>query len=418
MPSRRPPFDPLAFLTLAEVRGFLRRGRFGGAVVLFTLAYILGALFASGMVAFGHFDGGYTVTPVWWNPYSTQWWNYPGLLVIAPWGVITLPFFPTFAMLVVGVGVGFGMAVAALLTLRLLRPSPSEEARTKAVGALTGLTPAMISLVTLGACCSTTAAATAGVGLVAAASATSVANLLLNNWFLGVFQIAIVLVSLLAQELLLAVYGGLYGRGEPASAPRPPAFRPWIEVGALRAAALVGGILWSLSIAEAWTSNDPWSASAATWAGWLFERALPGLLAIGFALFPHGTVDAFDRLRRTRWGRRAGVAVAAAGVSLLAWYPASVLAAGWTGVGAELIVAVPFRSALALLADVARWAVEYAVLAAVALGLGVAPGRFGRWVARGLPTYADDRAVPIVPARSCDPDAAGPASSPAGSESS
>ncbi len=222
---------------LPEVRSFLRTAHARVAVVFFAVLYLLGSLLAGGMLTFFPLGGGTTIeiltgsggsgnvyTFLTGSGAGPGWWNYPGLLVLAPWGVLSLPLFATIAMIVVAVGVGYGMAVAAVLLFRLFRPRREELARTKAVGAATGLTPAMISLVTLGSCCSTTAAATAGVGLIADATGTTVANLLLNNWVLGVAQMVIVWVALIGQELLLRVYGGLLGVAPTAVAePETPA---------------------------------------------------------------------------------------------------------------------------------------------------------------------------------------------------
>ena len=122
------------------------------------------------MAGLAHFQGGYTITVFTSSGTGQGWWNYPYIYAVAPWGYLEIPFFTGISMLLVAVGVGLGMAVAVLLTLSLLRPTAAGAARSKAVGAATGLTPAMIGLVTLGACCSTTAAASAGVGLVAQAS--------------------------------------------------------------------------------------------------------------------------------------------------------------------------------------------------------------------------------------------------------
>lgn len=381
-------------VTLAAVRRFLRSGSFGGAIVLFGLLYLVGALFSSGMVAFGNFQGGYTVEWVVSNPTGVQPWNYPGLLVVAPWGVVTLPFFPTLAMVVVSVGVGFGMAVAALLTIRLIRPSAREQARGKAVGAVTGLTPAMISLVTLGACCSTTAAATAGVGLVADASATTVANLLLNNWYLGAFQIVIVWVSLLAQELLLTVYTGLYGGEVPGAAPAPPPFRRWLSAGALRVALLVGGLLWMLSVLVAWTSVAPATAGPLTWSAWLLQREAVGLLAVALALFPEGTLDALAASRSDPWGRWANGVLVAASASLLLVYPAALVGAGWTGVG-NVLPTLGGAGVGDLAAGLFRVVVEYGALGAVGLTAALAPSTARRWLApRPAATPSVPPAVP------------------------
>ncbi len=220
-------FNPVEILTLRHVRTFISASSARGGVVFFALLYAIGSAFSSGMILVAALGGNYSATWIWGSGTGTEFWNYPGLLVVAPWGVIEAPFFPTIAMIIVAVGVGLGMTVAFLLTARLVRRRSAGAAGATGTSALAGLTPAMISLVTLGACCSTTAAASAGVGLVAVAAGTTTNNLLLNNWFLGVFQIAIVWVALLAQELLLIVYAGLFDPGAAVSASRSaPAPRP------------------------------------------------------------------------------------------------------------------------------------------------------------------------------------------------
>ena len=130
-----------------------------------------------GMIVLARFSGGYSVLLLWGNALGLQSWNYPGLLIEAPWGFVVLPFFATLSMILVSVGVGLGMAVALLLGAQLLREHRATAGRPTTTGAIAGLTPAMIALVTLGACCSTTAAATAGVGLVAQSSGSSISNL-------------------------------------------------------------------------------------------------------------------------------------------------------------------------------------------------------------------------------------------------
>lgn len=379
--SRRLELDSV--LTLSRVRSFIRASSFRGAVALFSVLYIVGSLFEGGMVVLANLQGGYSWSILLGSP-NGQWWNYPGLLLLAPWGVVTLPLFPTIAMLVVGVGVGLGMTVALLLTIRLLRPG-TGRARTKAVGAVTGLTPTMLSLVTLGACCSTTAVATAGVGLVADASATSVSNLLLNNWYLGVFQIVIVWVSLLGQEMLLAVYGGLYGSptagGEaPSARPGPDGSLRWLAAGALRVGLLGGGLLWSLAMLSDWTTTDLGHAGAGMWVSWLVQHQLVALLAVGIALFPRPTLLGIERLLRSALGRTFALVLLAGGASLLLWLPPPLPAwgleslpdrlLGLAGAGAAWGALPVGPGGLAVTA--ARWAVEYVLLGSVVV---VAVGR-------------------------------------------
>jgi hypothetical protein len=139
---------------------------------------------------------------------GSPWWNYPAVLVETPHFVLALPFLSTVVMVLVSAGVGFGMTVAGLLVRSLVRAHRARPAGIAGVSAA-GLTPALVALVTLGACCSTTAAASAGVVLVAAVTGTSVAFALANSWYLGLFQLAVLGLGLLAQEQLVMIYGRL-----------------------------------------------------------------------------------------------------------------------------------------------------------------------------------------------------------------
>ncbi len=387
-------FDPVALVTLREVRRLIRASSFRGAVVLFGVLYVLGALFNGGMLVLAPLGGGYTTQFVLGGPFGQQWWRFPALLVVAPWGVLTLPMFATIAMVAVAIGVGLGMAVAAVLVLRLLRPRPEERARENAVGALTGLTPAMLSLVTLGACCSTTAAATAGIGLVADASATTVSNVLYNDWYLGVFQIVVVWASLFAQELLLTVYRGLTdprstGPGPQAEPPRGP----WLAVGGIRTALFVGGLLLVLSVGADWTAVDPMRAGPGAWFSWIVQYAVVGVAALGLALFPLGTIRLLARAGRSLANRFVPGLVALAGTSLLVWLPPPFPAWGLSSVPDQVLGAfgaLPGWGAAPVAGAslpwlLFRWVVVMAVPAAFVLGAALRPDRLAALFSSGLP---------------------------------
>ncbi len=299
----------LSLLSLHEIRRFIRRSGSRPAVVFFGLIYLLTAMTWGSMLTIAPSRLGYSVTLLWGTPLGIQAWNYPGLLITAPWGVIILPFFATLAMVASAVGVGLNMTVAFLLVVRLLRPASLRSRQSGAVGTVTGLTPAMVSLVTLGACCSTTGVATAGIGLIASATGTSVTALLINNWYLGLFQVALVWVALIAQELLLVVYGGLFGLEPLAGMARsPPKYDRRFAVGALlRTFLFVGGFLWIFGIFADWTSISPAAAGAGLWFRWIFEHGLLGTIAIVAALFPVGTAHVFRRI----WDHRGRIPVAA-----------------------------------------------------------------------------------------------------------
>lgn len=403
MSERGPRFDPVALVTLREVRRLLRTSSFRGAAVLFGVLYVLGALLVGGMLTLANYGGGTTYEIVLGSPLGYQWWHFPALYVAAPWGNLQLPLFPTIAMVLVGVGVGLGMAVAAVLLLRLLRPTREERARGKAVGAVTGLTPAMISLVTLGACCSTSAAATAGIGLVASASATSVSAVLYNDWYLGVFQIVVVWASLFAQELLLTVYQGLVGPGAASVRTREPSAGPWLGVGAVRTLLFVGGLLAVLSVGADWTAVNPLRAGSGVWASWVLQFALLGAVAVSLALFPLGTVGALQRLRRSRPGLVLLGLLAVAGASVLVWLPAPLPAWGFTSVPDQLLgvlgapaawgaAPVPAASLGWLLF---RWVVVMGIPSAFAILASTRPAVLRRFLETGLPASGP----PAEPAR-------------------
>ena len=402
MRSAPAPFEPWGFLSLREIRRFLRRSRALPAAVFFALVYALASMLWGGMLSLVPLRGGTTVTVLcgtapaqgWWaclpgSATAPGWWNYPGVLVVAPWGILSLPFFPTLSMVLVAVGVGLGMAVAAALIYRLIRPSPEEVARSKAVGAITGLTPAMISLVTLGSCCTTTAAATGGIGLIAQASGTTTANLLLNNWYLGVAQVIIVWAALLGQELLLTVYGGLLGtRGSDAGyggSVAPPLDRRWAAGATLRGALAIGGVLWSISMFAEWTTVPVFGAGAGWWFRWVVQHQLIAGLAVGAAFFP---VEASELLRS--WSRGIGRAVrwgiGIAALSVLVWLPPPLPSWGLDSFGSQLAGAlgapaawgaIPLGSVTGIALYV-RWALEFLVPAGFVLGAAVAPQRVFR----------------------------------------
>jgi hypothetical protein len=378
----------LSLLTLRSIRRYVRRSHAVMMTAFFSVLYALGSMTLGGMLIFAHIGGGYTFEVLWRSQTGFQSWNYPGLFIVAPWGIVSLPFFATVAMVLVSIGVGIGMSVAVLLGIALLRRRAKSAQQPVAVGTLAGLTPAMIALLTLGACCSTTAAATAGVGLVAQVSGSSTDTLLLNNWYLGVFQVAVVWIALLAQELLLRVYGGLFGLSTDASpgatAPSPPRLtRRSLVGGALRVALLVGGVTWSLAMLVDWTTVGPASASLADWVRWVVQHQLLALLAILAALFPRGLFEAFSRRAGTLWGGLSRALLLVGGLSLAVGVPPPLAGWGVDGFGNELMALLGVPTAWGAVAPVLspgldlyfRWVVQYFLLGGFAIAVAIAPLR-------------------------------------------
>lgn len=372
-----------ALLSLRHSRALVGRPRFLVLAVFIAVGYALIAMVVGGMLSLfwppAHLSSFWVILTS-----GTPSWDYPGLLAVNPYFVLSLPFLPSVFMLGTSVGVGLGMTVAVILSVSLLRRRKTASARPAAVGTAAGLTPAMIALVTLGACCSTTAAATAGIGITAQATGTSAGALLLNNWYLGVFQLVILYVALLAQEQLLTIYGSLVGAGgvtASTSLAAPPLDRRFVAGATLRVVLLAAGVTWSLAMIAEWLTISPASASAGTWAGWILQHQLIGFAAILAAMAPRSVYRAFVRRVPTAPGWVLRGLLVAAGVSLLFGVPPPLSATGWHGLGNELLGAVGVSSTWGAVAPGlpvgialgVRWAVQYALLGGFAIVLGLRP---------------------------------------------
>lgn len=402
-------------ITLHEVRRYLRLSHGVGLAVLIALSYALGSMLLGGMLVFARFSGGYSVLLIPNNALGLQSWNYPGLLIEAPWGFVELPFFATVAMLLVSAGVGLGMAVAILLAARLVADRKSAAGRPAATSAVAGLTPAMIALVTLGACCSVTAGATAGVGLVADASGSSTTNLLLNNWYLGVFQIAVVYLALIAQELLLNVYGGLFGTRDPAFVPlartRAPIDRRALASGALRAGLLAAGVTWILAVLAAWTTVNPATASASLWFGWVVQHWLIGGLAVVAALSPETLQKAGPAFVTSRPGLALRGLLLLGAWSLAVWVPPPIAGAGVAGFGNEVLGLLGAPAAVGAVSPAfgwgvalaLRWTFQYLLLASFAAAVGWSPTRVLDWLSEPDPRSLRNSVAGPTPATGAVP---------------
>ncbi|MFZ0830056.1 MAG: hypothetical protein WCB18_07920 [Thermoplasmata archaeon] len=383
MADRRASPGIWAILTLGDSRALVRRPRFFLLATVIAVVYALIAMVVGGMLT------------VFWPPAhlssfwvilssGTPWWDYPGLLAVNPFFVLSLPFLPTLFMLLTSAGVGLGMSVAVILSIGLLRQRKSSSARPATVGTVAGLTPAMIALVTLGACCSTTAAATAGIGITAQATGTSTGTLLLNNWYLGVFQLVILYVALLAQEQLLRVYGSLVPSSSAVgsrTAEQPPLDRRFAAGATLRVLLLAAGVTWCLVMLADWLTVNPATASAGTWVGWILQHQLIGFAAIFAALVPVPMYRAFLRLLPTGPGLILRGVLVVVGLSLAVGTPPPLAASGWHGFVNELMGAAGIAASLGAIAPgvplglalAVRWAVQYVLLGGFAVALGLRP---------------------------------------------
>ncbi|MHB1434621.1 MAG: hypothetical protein ACYCW9_00675 [Thermoplasmata archaeon] len=372
---------------------FLQRSRAllripGGWVLAASIAvgYGLVAMFFGGMIVLGTVRSQYGLFVLWGSGTGQAPWNYPGLLLVAPWGVVTLPFFATIAMVVVSAGVGLGMGVAVLLTLRLLKNRRSDAAGATAVGSVAGLSPAIIALVTLGACCSTSAAATAGITLIAHASGTTSYNLLANSWYLGVFQMGVLWVALIAQEQLIAVYGSLWGAETAPSRVSAPAMPPFslrfVLGGVLRVALLVTAVLMALTMVAQWIDIPPLAAPAGGVGSWLFQHTFVALLIGAAALAPLGVSRLISWQGSSRWAPwlLRGLLLVG-GLTLAIGLPPPLSSSGWYGLVNLLLGSAGAPASWGAVSSggglslglALRWGFEYLLLGGYAILLALRP---------------------------------------------
>lgn len=362
-------------LTLRESRRFVR-ARFGRLVAGgIAVAFAVASMLVSGMLAIYAHPAALPsqVVVLWGNPLGVDPWNYPAILATGSWGVLSLPFLATVTMVLVSAGVGLGAAVSALLLAPLLRNR--RRARRDVVSASTiGATPTIAGLGLLGACCCTSCLTTASVPLIAAASGASLSSLLLNDWYVNVFQVAIVFLALVAQERALE-------RATSGCPTAPPSSRRLVGSIVLRVLLFVAGVTWSLAMFVEWGSVSPASAGLATWYHWIVEHQLLSLTAVAAAIFPDEFVRGVRRIvsRSGGWFLRGPLLVGAVTWGL--WVPPSLASLGLGGLLNELFGylalpsswgAVPPDAPLGA-ALLFHWVFQHALLSGFGLVLALRP---------------------------------------------
>lgn len=391
----------LSLLSLREVRRQLRRPWARPLALLIAAVYAVVSMIVGEMLTLEPV-GGADFAQVVWGSGGYRWWDYPGLLVVQPWGVLALPFLPTVTMVLVAAGVGVGATTGVLFVLPLL--TRARTTASAAGGAAAGVGPAITGLATLGACCCTSCVGAAGITVVAAASGSSLNQLLLNDWYLGVFQVAVVYLALVAQERSVRL-------GQVACPPAAATTGRAVVSVLLRLALLISGITWSLAMLVEWSETSPLGAPAGLWYHWIFEHQLLAVVAFLAGMFPQEFADGVLRI----FARRAGTAVRAVLlVSAVTWglgVPPFALTWGLGGLLNEALGAagvsaasggiapdLPFGPAL-----IFHWGFQHLLLAGFAASVALAPSRLsalllGTRVPRPAPTptAAGSRSRPPV----------------------
>ncbi|MFZ0699809.1 MAG: hypothetical protein WAN74_06450 [Thermoplasmata archaeon] len=340
-PARRSRL--FALLSLRQTRAVVRNPRARVLVASIAIVYAVIALFAGYMLELGPTGASGTTVQVLTNSYSPAWWNYPALLIVAPGGVLALPFLATVSMVLVALGVGLGMGAGLLLAVGFFRSWRSVRAGSGSVPSLAGLTPAMVAILTLGACCSTGAAAAGGIGAIADVSGTSYNQLLQNSWYLNVFQVAVLALALIAQEQLITIYGSLAGPtqrttstapGSASSTPRAVVRGPVL---ALRLFLVIAGTLWALSLLIEVAAPSTAAPVAGLVVGGLLQHGLVGVTAVAAGLLPTILTGAFLKRTANRFDRAYRALLLVCGASVVMVVPPPLDSWGIYGLGNEIL---------------------------------------------------------------------------------
>ncbi len=365
----------LSLLSLRETMALARGWRYRLVGIVVGVAYFLASSIEGLMFEPHLWNVPLSIVYLPPSPYvQGNWWDYPGLIIQGGWGVLGLPFLPTITMVFVSFAVGLSGTVLVHTAAIWFRQRSGR--RSVLQGALAAATPSATGFATLGACCCTSCASVAGASVVAAASGTTLTNLLVNGWYMSVFELVILSVSLVAQEAALR-------RSHHYVVVRPvPVDRRLLASLALRGALLVAGLTWSVAMIVEWSTIPPQTASAFIWYHWIFEHQLLSAVALGAALFPRPFVEAWRWLGRGSAGATlVRIALGVAAVTWLFWVPPILVSHGLGGLVNEVFGylglpsswgAVP-PDAVGTAALAFHWTFQHGLLGAFALVSAIRP---------------------------------------------
>lgn len=243
-------------------------------------------------------------------PQSTDWWN-PVLIINSSDWVLTLPLLATVTLILVAIGVALALGACVVLVGSCVR---SRGHAATAGGAGASIAPAVVGLATHGVCCCAACTATLSIGVVASVSGTNMYSLLIHNWYLEIFQLVVVGISLAALERSLRSADRQCYPAAQSNA------RLWVG-SVSRVALLVAGITWSMAMLVEWSVVSPVSASPAQWYHWILEHQLLALIAIFAALLPKDAIDLVARAWSSNTGGLFRGALFLAGFTWGVWVP-------------------------------------------------------------------------------------------------
>jgi hypothetical protein len=377
---RRAPMQPAidrfrsteGLVTLRRLRDIVRPLRYRVLWAAVSVAFVVASLFIGQMLAV--FPPGTTdLTPqlfvfldpslVGNNPYLV-----PSMIWTEPTFVLTLAFWPTVVMALLGTGVG----LAASVTVRLF----IAERRRRADLLASGAVPAVTGVGLLGACCCLTCAQTAALGAVAVALGSSPAVFFVRSWPIGLFQLVVLGLSLLYLERQVA-------RPAPSPSAAPVARRGrWAVALAtvLRLALLIGGMTWLLALVLELAQSVAPIPPALVY-HWTFEHGLLGGLGVLAGLAPESLLRAVVRAAGSLRLAAGRVALAVAAVTWGFWVPPALVRSGLGGFLNELFGFLGWSPAWGAEAREAalgpalyfHWLFQHELLALFALAVAIRP---------------------------------------------
>ncbi len=360
----------LSLASLERTRALLRTRRGRLLVAALAVLFALLSMLIGQMLTFPGFSGPLFVSVQWTG---SPWWDFPEVFVFNGGVALDLLFLPTVTMVLVSVGVGIGATAALFTAMPRLRTRPERGAREAATTSAAGASAAITGLATMGACCCTSCVGAAGVAVVAAASGTDILFLLRENWYLDLFQLAVLGVALMAQERALRL---------PANYCKvPPAMDRRFAVGTtLRIGLLVAGITWSLAMFVEWAEVSPLSAGPALWYHWIIEHQLLSLAALAAGMFPKETAAWIRRAYARAGGWPLRILLLVGGVTWGIGVPPSLTGIGLEGFLNELLGFLGAPAAWGAVAPdalgaalVFHWSFQHLLLGSFAILLALRP---------------------------------------------
>lgn len=264
-------------------RALLRsRGGYWLALAI-TVAYGLLSMLSTGMV---RADGGAVARVAWVTPPSGD----PVILLSGLGWSATLPLESLGITILVAVATGVGLGAAVAVSLRLRAGGASTKIGTTSAATVAALAPAMMALVTLGACCSTVAAAASGLVGGTGSSQLALGPITVPSLFLGIGQLGLLAVALSAQERLFRMFGDLLRLGPGPSTPSKVREREWrrrfIARSPFIAISLGVGVLGSVAFATVVAGAPALGAPGPLILGSILHADARSLFVVGAVLFP------------------------------------------------------------------------------------------------------------------------------------